>query len=143
MADHPRVGLFTFNLRPYSHDHLAAILSAEHGIGVRHGCFCAHPLMMELLHVERGEADRLISETKAGNHPHLPGAARISLGLGTTRADVDAAAAALRAIATDGPAWTYRVDPETDEYEPDPDPRPMPSLPFAMAAHHLRSGEST
>jgi selenocysteine lyase/cysteine desulfurase len=141
--DHPRVGLFTFNLRPWSHDQLAAVLSAEHGIGVRHGCFCAHPLMMELLHVEQGEADRLMEDTRAGGHPHLPGAARISFGVATTRTDVDAAAAALRAIATDGPAWTYAVDPLTGEFEPDPDPRPMPSLPFAMAAHHARSGEST
>ncbi len=142
-ADHPRVGLFTFNLRPYPHDQLAAILSAEHGIGVRHGCFCAHPLMMELLHVETAEADRLMAATRAGGHPHLPGAARISFGLPTTEADVDAAAAALRAIATDGPAWTYAVDPLSGEFEPDPDPRPMPTMPFAMAAPHLRSGEST
>ena len=142
-ADHPRVGLFTFNLRPFSHDHLAAILSAEHGIGVRHGCFCAHPLMMELLHVETAEADRLMADTRAGGHPHLPGAARISFGLPTTEADVDAAVDALRSIATEGPAWTYAIDPLSGEYEPDPDPRPMPSLPFAMAAPHLRSGEST
>ncbi len=142
-ADHPRVGLFTFNLRPWPHDQLAAILSAEHGIGIRHGCFCAHPLMMELLHVERGEVNRLFDETRAGGHPHLPGAARISFGLASTRADVDAAAAALTAIATDGPAWTYAVDERSGEFEPAPDPRPMPSLPFAMAAHHVRSGEST
>ena len=142
-ADHPRVGLFTFNLRPYLHDQLAAILSAEHGIGVRHGCFCAHPLMMELLHVEQGEADRLISETKAGGHPALPGAARISFGLASSTTDVNAAATALRAISEEGPAWTYRVDELTGEYEPDPDPRPMPSFPFAMADPHLRSGEST
>lgn len=142
-ANHPRVGLFTFNLRPYPHDQLAAILSAEHGIGVRHGCFCAHPLMMELLHVETAEADRLMAATRAGGHPHLPGAARISFGLPTTETDVDAAVAALRSIATDGPAWTYAVDELSGEYEPDPDPRPMPSLPFAMAAHHVRSGEST
>ncbi len=142
-ADHPRVGLFTFNLRPYPHDQLAAILSAEHGIGVRHGCFCAHPLMVQLLHVDGGEVERLMTETRSGHHPHLPGAARISFGLTTTRTDVDAAAAALRAIAEEGPAWTYAVDELTGEYEPDPDPRPMPALPFVMAAHHVRSGEAT
>ena len=48
-ASHPRVGLMAFNLHPYTHDLLAAVLSAEHGIGVRHGCFCAHPLMVRLL----------------------------------------------------------------------------------------------
>ena len=142
-ADHPRVGLFTFNLRPYAYDHLAAILSAEHGIGVRHGCFCAHPLMIRLLQVDGAEADRLMDDIRAGGHPHLPGAARISFGLGTTRADVDAATDALRAIAADGPAWTYARNEASGEYEPDPDPRPMPTMPFAMAEHYLRSGEST
>jgi selenocysteine lyase/cysteine desulfurase len=132
-SDAPRVGLFTFNLDGYMHDQLAAILSAEHGIGVRHGCFCAHPLMIELLHIERAESDRLMSATRRGEHPRLPGAARISFGLGTTEADVEAVALALESIAADGPRWTYRQDPATDEWEPDPDPRAFPSLPFALA----------
>ena len=49
-ADHvDRVGVATFNLAGYRHPLLAAILSAEHAIGVRHGCFCAHPLITHLL----------------------------------------------------------------------------------------------
>ena len=44
-----RVGVATFNLDGYRHPLLAAILSDEHAIGVRHGCFCAHPLMARLL----------------------------------------------------------------------------------------------
>ena len=106
-AEHPRVGLLTFNLRGVQYDLLAAILSAEYGIGIRHGCFCAHPLMMRLLHVDDGEAHRLIDESRAGHHERLPGAARMSLGLGSSRADVDAFAEALRIIAADGPRWTY------------------------------------
>jgi selenocysteine lyase/cysteine desulfurase len=138
----PRVGLFTFNLDGYMHDQLAAILSAEHGIGVRHGCFCAHPLMIELLHIERAESDRLMNATRRGEHPRLPGAARISFGLGTTREDVELVAGALEQIATEGTQWSYRQDPLTDEWEPDPDPRIFPSLPFALA--HLESaGEAS
>jgi hypothetical protein len=124
------------------HDQLAAILSAEHGIGVRHGCFCAHPLMIELLHIERAESDRLMSATRRGEHPRLPGAARISFGLGTTREDVELVATALEAIAADGPRWSYRQDPTTDEWEPDPDPRVFPSLPFALA-HNEVVGEAS
>jgi selenocysteine lyase/cysteine desulfurase len=133
-AEHPRVGLFTFNLAGYGYDQLAAILSAEYGIGVRHGCFCAHPLMIELLHVERGEADSLIGATKRGEHPRLPGAARLSFGLGTTREDVDRAADALASIAADGPRWTYRCSTVSGDCEPDPDPRPLPELALRYAA---------
>jgi selenocysteine lyase/cysteine desulfurase len=127
-ADHPRVGLFTFNLADYGYDQLAAILSAEYGIGVRHGCFCAHPLMIQLLHVEQAEADSLVGATKRGEHPRLPGAARMSFGLGTTREDVDRAADALASITADGPRWTYRCSTVSGDCEPDPDPRPLPEL---------------
>jgi selenocysteine lyase/cysteine desulfurase len=141
-ADHPRVGLLTFNLRGVPYDLLAAVLSAEHGIGIRHGCFCAHPLMMRLLRVSDAEADRLLVETRAGHHERLPGAARMSLGLGSTKADVDTFTDALRAIAGDGPRWTYAVADDTDEYEPNPDPRPLPSLRMRMVEHPHGHGES-
>ena len=141
-ADHPRVGLLTFNLRGTPYDLLAAALSAEHGIGIRHGCFCAHPLMMRLLRVADAEMHRLADELRAGHHERLPGAARMSLGLGSTRADIDAFADALRAIAADGPRWGYLVNDDTDEYEPDPDPRPLPSLPMRLVEHPHGHGES-
>jgi selenocysteine lyase/cysteine desulfurase len=141
-ADHPRVGLLTFNLGGTPYDLLAAILSCEHGIGIRHGCFCAHPLMMRLLRVDDAEAHRLLSESKAGHHERLPGAARMSLGLGSTREDVDALADALRAIAADGPQWTYAVDRHTDQWEPDPDPRPLPALGVRLVEHPHGHGES-
>ena len=141
-AEHPRVGLLTFNLRGTPYDLLAAALSAEHGIGIRHGCFCAHPLMMRLLRVADAEMVRLLDEARAGHHERLPGAARMSLGLGSTRADIDAFADALRAIAADGPRWGYLVNEDTDEYEPDPDPRPLPSLPMRLVEHPHGHGES-
>jgi selenocysteine lyase/cysteine desulfurase len=141
-ADHPRTGLLTFNLGETPYDLIAAVLSAEHGIGIRHGCFCAHPLMVRLLRVADDEVDRLMSETRAGHHERLPGAARMSLGLGSTRSDIDALADALRAIATDGPQWTYRVNAESSEYEPDPDPRQLPPLPMRLVEHPHGHGES-
>jgi selenocysteine lyase/cysteine desulfurase len=141
-AEHPRVGLVTFNLRGVPYDLLAAVLSAEHGIGIRHGCFCAHPLMMRLLRVDDAEAHRLIEETRAGHHERLPGAARMSLGLASTLEDIDAFVDALRTIADDGPRWTYAVNAVTDEYEPDPDPRPLPPLAARMVEHPHAHGES-
>ena len=141
-ADHPRVGLLTFNLREVPYDLLAAVLSAEHGIGIRHGCFCAHPLMVRLLRVEEAEMHRLMDETRAGHHERLPGAARMSLGLGSTRGDIDALADALRQIADDGPQWTYAVNDRSDEYEPEPDPRPLPALSMRLEEHSHGHGES-
>ena len=141
-ADHPRVGLLTFNLRGVPYDLLAAVLSAEYGIGIRHGCFCAHPLMARLLRVEEAEMHRLMDGARAGHHERLPGAARMSMGLASTRADIDALADALREIADRGPAWTYAVNGRTDEYEPDPDPRPLPELSMRLEEHSHGHGES-
>lgn len=139
---HPRVGLVTFNLAPYPHDLLAAMLSAEHGIGVRHGCFCAHPLMIRLLRVDDATTAQLLDATRHGGHPRLPGAARMSFGLGTTIDDIETAAVALESIATDGPRWTYRVDEFSAEHEPDPDSRPLPDLGVRLVEHPHGHGES-
>ncbi len=87
----------------------AAALSAEHGIGVRDGKFCAHPLV-----------DRLTGGS---------GAVRASLGLRTTAADVERLVAALDDLARRGPAWTYAL--VDGRWTPRPDPRPLD--PFAAA----------
>jgi hypothetical protein len=98
--------------------------------------------MVQLLKIDDVEVGRLLDETRAGHHERLPGAARMSLGLGSTRADVDALTDALRAIATDGPRWTYAVNDGSAEYEPTPDPRPLPALPMRLVDHSHGHGES-
>ena len=95
-----RVGVATFNLDGYRDPLLAAVLSAEHAIGVRHGCFCAHPLLTHLLGVSDTEARRLHAELQAGRDPELPGAVRASLGIGTTAQEVDTLLASLIALQT-------------------------------------------
>ena len=112
------VGVATFTLDGYRHPLLASILSAEHAIGVRHGCFCAHPLMTRVLGVPDAEAARLGAELRAGRRPPLPGAVRASVGLGTTPGDIDRLTGALQELAANGPRWRYRHVPERDEYEP-------------------------
>ena len=113
-----RVGLATFTLAGQPHARLAAVLSAEHAIGVRHGCFCAHPLISELLGLTGGDIARLSGRLRAGRRPQLPGAVRASIGLGTTPADIDRLAEALREVAGSGPRCRYRYVTEHDEYEP-------------------------
>lgn len=56
--DAPRVGVISFVVDGWNSSHFAAALSAEYGIGVRDGLFCAHPLVRTLLGSEpqaRGE----------------------------------------------------------------------------------------
>jgi selenocysteine lyase/cysteine desulfurase len=142
--DLPHIGLLTFNLAGYDHSHLAAALSAEHGIGVRHGCFCAHPLLLHLLHIDEAAASAIREDLRAGGHPAMPGAVRMSFGLGTTGADIDAAADALERIAAEGPRWTYRQSRVTGEWEPHPDPRPWPELPLGTPGERRRTaGEAS
>ena len=115
-ADVDRVGLAAFELPGYRHPLLSAILSAEHAIGVRHGCFCAHPLITRLLGVPASELARLRVELRAGREPPLPGAVRASLGLGSTEADVDRLVHALASIARQGPSRRFVRDGARDEY---------------------------
>ncbi len=115
-----RVGVATFTVEGYRHPLLAAVLSAEHAIGVRHGCFCAHLLMARLLGVPDGELERLGAELRAGLRPSLPGAVRASIGLGTTPGDVDRLVEALREIALSGPRARYQHVAGLDEYHPEP-----------------------
>jgi len=90
-----RVGVAAFTVDGWRDAELAAALSDRYGIGVRHGCFCAHPLMTRLLGVPDPVAERLYAELRAGGTPELPGAVRASIGLGTTAADIDLFVAAL------------------------------------------------
>jgi selenocysteine lyase/cysteine desulfurase len=128
-----RVGVATFTLDGFADGLVAAILSAEHGIGVRSGCFCAHPLMTHLLGISEEEAAAVRAEVAAGDSRRLPGAVRASIGLGTDEEDVDALVDALHAIVATGPRWRYAYDAETHEWRPDPDPRAWPDLPVRLA----------
>jgi selenocysteine lyase/cysteine desulfurase len=73
-------------------------LNADYAIGVRHGCFCAHPSITRLLKVPEAEARGLHAELRRGLEPELPGAVRASIGLGTTVSDLDALIGALDEI---------------------------------------------
>jgi len=105
-----RVAVVSFVVDGADHGRLTAALAAEHGIGVRDGRFCAHPLL-----------ERLTSGSTA---------VRASLGVGSSSDDVDRLLEALRAIVVDGPAWRYA---RTEAgWVPSPDPRDLD--PFAVRA---------
>ncbi len=109
---HDRVGVVSFNVAGVDPALLAAVLSAEHGIGVRDGSFCAHPLM-----------DHFATAAGDDDCRH---AVRASIGVGTSAEEIDRLLRAVEQIARDGASWTYV---ERDGYVvPEPDPRPRPSL---------------
>jgi len=125
---HPHIGVFTFNLAGYDHGKLATILSAEYGISVRAGSFCAHPLVRHLLRTNREEG-----QVEDAALPHRPqstrtGAVRLSLGLGTTHEEIDYTIAALQTIAAQGAQWRYEHCPKSGECRPVPDTRVWPAL---------------
>lgn len=125
-ADH--VGVACFNLEGHHHGRVAAALSCEHGIGVRHGCFCAHLLVRDLLGISAAESRQAAATLRSGGAVELPGAVRASIGIGTTIADLDRLQNALVELANKGSRWRYEQREPGGEFVPTPDPRPNPLL---------------
>ncbi|MGV9317519.1 aminotransferase class V-fold PLP-dependent enzyme [Streptomyces sp. NPDC003660] len=100
--DAPRVGVLSFVVDGWNSSHLAAALSAEYGIGVRDGLFCAHPLVRALLGTGPAE--------QAGCGTGTLNALRVSFGAGTPDEDVTRFVTAVRELVTRGAKWTYRTE---------------------------------
>ncbi len=114
-ASGDRLPVAAFNLEGVPHALLAARLSAEHGIGVRSGCFCAHPYLTRLLGLDDDQVRRFHRDVLATPGYRLPGAVRASANRGTSVADVAALGEAQRAIAaTPEEAAHYEVDDHGD-----------------------------
>ncbi|WP_419994247.1 aminotransferase class V-fold PLP-dependent enzyme [Streptomyces boninensis] len=107
--DSERVGVLSFVVDGWNSSHFAAALSAEYGIGVRDGLFCAHPLLRELLGADDSE------QGECGAPEAEPGerslnAIRVSFGAGTPDEHVERFVAAVRTLVRDGAAWSYRTE---------------------------------
>lgn len=116
--DAPRVGVISFVVDGWNSSHFAAALSAEYGIGVRDGLFCAHPLVRTLLGSEpqaQGEcgapeaAPGELPQTSSGGTPFL-NAIRVSFGAGTPDEHVERFVRAVRELVADGAQWQYRTE---------------------------------
>ncbi|MFJ5860493.1 aminotransferase class V-fold PLP-dependent enzyme [Pseudarthrobacter sp. NPDC092439] len=84
------IGVVNFSVEGYDAGLVAAYLSAEHGVGLRDGRFCAHPLLKRL---------------------GLPsGSLRASFGVGSRLEDAQRLLAGIRALRTTGLGWDYVVD---------------------------------
>ncbi len=108
-----------FTLEGMHHALVASRLSAEYGIAVRHGCFCAHPYVVRLLGMDEADVDAYRSEVLAGDHRRIPGAVRASAGLGTSGDDIEALLAAVADLAHGAPPPVpYEQDAATGDYFP-------------------------
>jgi selenocysteine lyase/cysteine desulfurase len=110
----------TFVVEGLHHGLLAARLAAEWGIGVRHGCFCAHPYLLRLLDLDCKSTAAVRAQILEGDRRAVPGAVRASTGLGTTLADVETLLSAVKELAGGSPAPVpYSQDPVTGDFFPD------------------------
>ena len=112
----------SFTVANVPHALVAARLSAEHAIGVRHGCFCAHPYLLRLLGLSSDEVTEYQAAVLRGDRRRIPGAVRASAGLSTTRADVERFLDAVGRIAAgEPPPVHYDQDEHTGDYWPHTD----------------------
>ncbi|MFI6643863.1 aminotransferase class V-fold PLP-dependent enzyme [Streptomyces sp. NPDC050504] len=107
--DAARVSVISFVVEGWNSSHFAAALSAEYGIGVRDGLFCAHPLVRTLL----GSSPQDPGECGAPEGD--PGerslnAIRVSFGAGTPDEHLERFLRAVKELVTDGARWNYRTE---------------------------------
>ncbi len=105
-----KVGVVPFTVEGVDHGRVAAILGYEHGIGVRNGCFCAHPYIAHLLGLDRAGAASWVEAVRQGDKRGAPGMVRISLGLGNDHGDVERVLAAIRGVVDGRVSGDYGVD---------------------------------
>jgi selenocysteine lyase/cysteine desulfurase len=111
-----------FTIEGVHHALVAARLSAEYGIAVRHGCFCAHPYVVRLLGLEQSDIEAYRKEVLRGDHRQVPGAVRASAGLGTSGEDIEALLEAVAELAGGrAPRAPYVQDAATGDYFPTTD----------------------
>jgi len=113
-----RLGVIAFAVKGMPHGKVAAILGFEGGIGVRNGCFCAHPYLLRLLGVSdaafHAYRDRVLQHDRSG----LPGLVRASFGCYNTQEEIDALVEVLQRILHGDIRGEYVIDRASGQYAP-------------------------
>ena len=112
------MGVIPFNVEGVSHYLVAAILGFEGGVGVRSGCFCAHPYVVHLLDLPASVRDSWKARVLAGDKSDMPGLVRASFGCYNTTDDVDRLVEMLEIIASGSHTGTYELHAPSGEYLP-------------------------
>ncbi|MCE5207524.1 MAG: aminotransferase class V-fold PLP-dependent enzyme [Chloroflexi bacterium] len=113
-----KVGVVPITVVGKSHYLVAAILSHEGAIGVRNGCFCAHPYLFSLLNLDSEQTKNYQQQIINNNRSQLPGLVRISFGCYNNEEDVDRLIDTLERIVHNEYKGEYIQDPVRGEYRP-------------------------
>ncbi len=127
-----RLGILTFNLGDKHHQFVATALSWEWGIGVRSGCFCAHPYLLYLLGLDEGAIASARTAILNGTHAVVPGALRASFAPYNTFEEVDVLLEAAGAILRGDLSDEYQQDAVSGSFSPRSGWPSVPSI-FEMA----------
>ncbi|MCB2200900.1 aminotransferase class V-fold PLP-dependent enzyme [bacterium] len=108
-----RVGVVAFNIGDLDHELVATILAHEEGVGVRNGCFCAHPFVMQMIGMSRAQIDLFRNKViEQGSKHEIPGAVRLSFGLYNTEEELDRTLKVIRDLAEGKRIGNYQRHPE-------------------------------
>ncbi|WP_393057193.1 aminotransferase class V-fold PLP-dependent enzyme [Streptomyces sp. LN549] len=107
--DAPRVGVISFVVEGWNSSHFAAALSAEYGIGVRDGLFCAHPLVRTLLGSDPQDVGECGAPEAEPGQKSL-NAIRVSFGAGTPDEHIERFLRAVKELVSQGAQWKYRTE---------------------------------
>jgi cysteine desulfurase/selenocysteine lyase len=113
-----RLGVIPLQLQDIPHFLAAAVLGYEFGIGVRSGCFCAHPYILHLLGLSKAQSSAVRQRMLQGDKSDMPGMVRVSFGLYNTAQEVDVLLDALKKISAGEYLGQYVQDKATGEYSP-------------------------
>jgi cysteine desulfurase/selenocysteine lyase len=113
-----RLGVIAFQVDGLTHGKVAAILGFEGGIGVRNGCFCAHPYILRLLNVTDEQYKAHHDHVLDHNRADLPGLIRISFGCYNNFEDIDRLVNMLERITHGDYRGVYAVDNHSGSYYP-------------------------
>lgn len=125
---HKRLGVIAINVKGIDHALAAAILSYEGGIGVRNGCFCAHPYVKRLLGIGRDDAGKVEEYILARDRSKIPGTMRVSFGMYNTKEEIDHLCDILKMIIAGQYKGKYLLDKRRGEYYPEGFTMDFPSV---------------
>jgi selenocysteine lyase/cysteine desulfurase len=111
-----RLGVIPLQTENISHFLAASILGYEYGIGVRSGCFCAHPYILHLLGLNEDQASEVRRNIMSGDRSDMPGLIRASFGLYNNYDDIDNLVDALTHITKGNYSGKYIQDKASGEY---------------------------
>ncbi len=114
-----KVGVVPFTVDRVNHILVAAVLSAEGGIAVRNGSFCAHPYTQRLLNISRERVEVLRENVRQGLRRDLPGLVRASFGCYNDEAEIDWFIEVLTKIARSEYRGHYVQDARSGDFRPD------------------------